>query len=90
MSEWIENGPAVRYEIRRNADGLIREVCSGMSWHGDFIWGEGNFACDCNREIFFCDAAGEDDSNRHCGHEAYSVRVTAVDDGRLIYQDHDW
>lgn len=74
--------------IRRNADGLI--CSSPTDFDGDFIWSEGNFACDCNRMIFFCQMIGEDDNARKCGDEAFSVRITAADDGRSLYEDDDW
>lgn len=56
-------------------------------WHDDFIWSEGNFACDCNRALFFARAGGEDDTDKTpCGESRYSVRI--VDEaGNLLYED---
>lgn len=79
-------------EIRRNADGVIRRDPKPHDYYGDFIWCEGNFACDCNRYLFWCRAADEseaedEDAPEHrCGHERYSVRLTA-EDGRVLYED---
>ena len=39
----------------------------------EFIWIDGNFACDCNRGLFFANAAGEHDPDCDCGHERYRV-----------------
>lgn len=64
-------------------------------WYGDFIWSDGNYACDCNRHLFFQWAAGIntdvlDDSaplvEMPCGHERYRVRITD-EAGTLLYED---
>ena len=87
--------------IRRNADGVIR-CYEDLDWHEDsdypaFIWEEGNFACDCNRYLFFCRAANEpeteydesDENSEHrCGDDRYSVRITDVN-GKELYSDFD-
>lgn len=79
-------------EIRRNADGLIRRDLKLWKWFGNFIWEDGNFACDCNRYLFWCRAAGEpetedEDGPEHgCGDERYSVRLTDKD-GNVLYED---
>lgn len=87
-----DDGLPAHAEIRRNTDGVVRQYSlAGMGgFKGDFIWCEGNFACDCNREIFFCDAIGEEAENETCGSEAYSVRIFADDDHRELYADDDW
>lgn len=78
--------------IRRNADNVVR-CYEGLDWHEDsdypaFIWEEGNFACDCNRASFFARAIGEDDPDRSCGMEAFSVRITDFE-GKEFYSDFD-
>lgn len=42
---------------------------------GDFIWTEGNYACDCNRALFFKRAIGEstDDDETPCGDSRYEI-----------------
>lgn len=53
----------------------------------DFIWSDGNYACDCNRGGFFLWAGGEpSDSGRICGMERYRVRITDKT-GSVIYED---
>jgi hypothetical protein len=91
--EWDDSHKATAtLEIRRNSDGGIRRDPSPWEWHGDFVWKEGNFHCDCNRYLFWCRAAGEpeaedEDGPEHaCGHERYSVRLTASD-GLVLYAD---
>lgn len=35
-------------------------------WSGSYyIWQEGNYGCDCNRELFFSRARGEDPPDEH-------------------------
>lgn len=79
--------PAI-VQIRENASKIIREM--PFLFSGDFIWSDGNFACDCNRALFFARACGEDDPYQECGMCSYSVRIVAVDDGRELYADEDW
>jgi hypothetical protein len=52
----------------------------------EFVWSEGNFACDCNRGNFFAKAAGDDDSDCSCGGGRYRVKITAPD-GTVFYED---
>jgi hypothetical protein len=79
-------------EIRRNSDGAIRRDPNPWDWHGDFIWEEGNFSCDCNRYLFWCRAADEpeaedEDGPEHaCGDDRYSVRLTDQA-GNVLYED---
>jgi hypothetical protein len=76
-------------EIRRNADGLVRQDKSHR-FRGAFIWGDGNYACDCNRALFFASVVGEDDPDRECGSEVYSLRVLSTDGAHVLYEDDDW
>lgn len=52
----------------------------------EYIWSEGNYACDCNRANFFARAAGEDDPDRECGDGRYAVKIFDID-GKTIYED---
>ena len=83
MKPWIE--------IRRNSDGLIRKFRDDFDWDGDFIWEGGNYACDCNRTLFFERAGGNEPAwdAYGCGDSAYSVRITD-DAGSVLYQDESW
>jgi len=42
-----------------------------------FIWEEGNYSCDCNREIYFNRAQGIeiDITKPLCGHSRYRVKI---------------
>lgn len=63
-----------------------------MDFFGDFTWSDGNYACDCNRGLFFereCVPGADDDvdPDRDCGMIAFTVRIVAKDDGRLLYEE---
>lgn len=74
-------------EIRRNADGAVRRDPELWDYFDDFIWSEGNFACDCNRHLFWHRAANEPESDDNpCGDSKYSVRLTGVD-GAILYDE---
>lgn len=88
----------VDVHIRRNADGVVRvcrmesrfdvpDYCDGFA--DDFLWSEGNFACDCNRAIFFERAAGVENIDRQCGDDAYFVRIVDAETGALLYEDDE-
>jgi hypothetical protein len=78
-------------EIVRLADGAVRRMplakASGLDWTeegSDYMWSEGNYACDCNRALFFARAAGEPDPDRPCGDSAFGVRILV--DGRIVFE----
>jgi hypothetical protein len=66
------------------------------TWHdaGVYMWGDGNYSCDCNRELFFEQAGSplEDDDDDdegetpHCGETRYRVKIVDPD-GAVLYED---
>lgn len=88
--------PAI-YHLREVATGITKAITFGKPelsfWcHGEdgdslFVWSEGNFCCDCNRVLFFTD--WECDGKQRCGEGRFLLRVTAVDDGRILYDEWD-
>lgn len=72
--------------MRKNATGEIREFHD--EWYGsDFIWSEGNFACDCNRALFFARAKGEDEPEETpCGDDRYTI-LKIICEGVVVYHD---
>ncbi len=45
----------------------------------EYWWKEGNFSCDCNRELEFYRANGEEFEGLHkCGDDRYSVALLPV------------
>ncbi|MDQ3565656.1 MAG: hypothetical protein M3436_16595 [Pseudomonadota bacterium] len=49
--------------VRNNKTGEEREVSCEFDWDetNEFIWTEGNYACECNRALFIARAGGEDE-----------------------------
>jgi hypothetical protein len=80
--------------IRKQATGEIRRHVDEYPWQGDYIWSEGNYACDCNRHLFFERAAGhepydDEDYEGKCGDEAYVIRIDD-ENGNELYRDESW
>lgn len=76
--------PIATLFVKDNRTGEIKQDFS-RQWvfDDDYIWSEGNYACDCNRAIFF---------NRprphQCGQERYSVKLVDSN-GDVLYSDFD-
>jgi hypothetical protein len=79
--------------IKNNETGEIREDKTDAIWDTEemcpstFIWEEGNFACDCNRYLFFKHAKDEDADNIQCGHSKYSVNLQNPKTGVFFYKE---
>ena len=88
----------IRVHIRDVATGEERiHEDIGFFFAGDdnafhaYIWEEGNYSCDCNRELFFLRAGGEDDPEEGanlCGEERYRIWIEAAD-GEIVYDERD-
>lgn len=73
--------------IRRNKDGKTVRFADRLHEATEYMWSEGNFSCDCNRELFFFRELGlNDPDDTICGESAYSVRI-ATQDGRILYDE---
>ena len=72
--------------IRKNETGEIREYKD--TWNGSsFIWSDGNFACDCNRELFFLRAKDEEEpEDSMCGDDRYTI-TEIVCEGKIVYTE---
>lgn len=87
----------VDVQIRHNPTGEIRVDRQWMIFepeHGEhpsiFMFEEGNYACDCNRHLFFHRSAGhEPEDDNPCGDAAYSVNLINPKDGRVFYREFD-
>lgn len=48
----------------------------------EFLWSDGNFACDCNRASLFAQASGREPADdRPCGMERYVAIKRVMPDG---------
>lgn len=76
--------------LRNNASGEVRRHREAGDWEdfSDFMWTEGNFACDCNRSLLFARAGNEPDPpDRKCSSELFSAIRAELPDGTHIPLD---
>ena len=78
--------------IVRVSDAVERIYATeGILEYGDtlatFIWEDGNFACDCNRYLFFQRAGEEPEGDYSCSDGQYKVWITNPADGRILYDE---
>lgn len=79
--------------ITHVATGETRYHDDDFDWPSEdrfvFMWTEGNYSCDCNRELFFGRAGGEPDppeDENECGNERYRA-VAVREDGSTLVLD---
>lgn len=84
---WPNNGGnKMKVYIRNNKTGEVRSI----PWEyevtpDDYLWSEGNYSCDCNRDIFF--KQGTDEPENHgCGMNKYWVEIKDENE-KVIYSD---
>jgi len=81
--------------IRDNTTSEVRELRGTALWYAEepetaeYMWSEGNYACDCNRRDFFAQCLGEGGLDVACGSGRYSVHIVGSD-GADLYIDGDW
>ncbi len=86
--------------IRNNATGEVRiGVYDELEWHDSsvFFWTEGNFGCDCNRELEFTRAGGPGPADdpywngleTECGNGRFSALYAEFADGSRVPLDDE-
>lgn len=86
---WIEVRKNETGEVRRYRDDLYDPSPESAS---EFLWTEGNYACDCNRAKFFAQAGAEMEPNPKefaCSDDAYTVIRAICDDGTIERLDDE-
>lgn len=81
--------------LKDTQTGEVRQIHEDAGWPGDercateYMWTEGNYACDCNRGLFYARAAGEPDpEHTGCSDTRYViVKVTDPDGTDLGYSE---
>ena len=55
----------------------------------DFMWGEGNYACDCNRFLMFERALGREPDLHldNCGSDRYLAKAIRLDTGEVVFDE---
>jgi hypothetical protein len=83
-------------EIRNNETGEVREyetheiLNNGEEHPSVFNWEENNYACDCNRHLFFKrvnNDENDEDWDIECTHGKYSVNLKNKKDGKVYYRE---
>ena len=85
--------------IRKNETGEIRIykidgiMDEDSGYPHTFIWHDGNYACDCNRELFFEyaleDGMSMDDIGNECSDGRFSVNLQNPKTGLFFYREYD-
>jgi hypothetical protein len=91
-SEWVK----IELRIKDKETGEIRSLITDGIWSDEddevstFIYSEGNFSCDCNRFLFFNEAAGIDneDTKTECGDVKFLVNIYTTK-GKQVYREFD-
>ena len=59
-------------------------------WTGlEYMWSEGNYACDCNRELYFNRSQGIEihACSTRCGESRYRCKITIDETGEVILDE---
>jgi len=91
----IKGGSWVRAiaHIRKNETGEIRQyetheiLADGEGFPSVFNWEENNYSCDCNRELFFERAAGNEIETEECSDGRFSVNLENPVTGEIYYRE---
>ena len=86
--------PAIAH-IRNNSTGEVRKFYTeeyvwdrgGLFYGSIYMWEEGNYSCDCNREHFFGYANDEEFQEAECSEGKYSVNLEHVPTGEIYYKE---
>lgn len=93
----IKDGAWVKIiaHLKNNETGEVRKyetsTCldDGEPYPHAYIWEEGNYSCDCNRELFFDYAAGKqyDEIETVCSDGRFSVNLENPATGEVWYRE---
>jgi hypothetical protein len=74
--------------IRKNDVGEERTFEYPYDWgeSDEYMWADGNYACDDNRAQFFAEAGGEPDPDIECSDYKYTI-TKIVSDGKVVYTE---
>ena len=81
----------VSVEIHKKATGEVMYWPMDYEWDGgyEYMWSLGNYACDCNRALFFQYATGATPETAKwgpCSEGEYSVRIKDSG-GKIVYDE---
>jgi hypothetical protein len=90
-AKWVK----IIAHVRRVADGAVRKsektaiLDDGDEIPNPYIWQEGNYSCDCNRELFFERAAGNEPGETECGGGRFQVNLENPVTGEIYYREFE-
>lgn len=88
-SKWV----TITAHIKEVGSGEIRPsremaiLKPGEKYPDPYIWRDGNFACDCNRGLFYSKAGGEEEKDADCGEELFKVNLENPATGEIYYRE---
>ncbi len=86
-SEWVK----IIVKIKSNITGEIVDYhTDGIYENGlrTWIWEEGNFACDCNRELFYLRTKNIESIDSTCDNKRYSIKILSEKTKEIIYSEY--
>jgi hypothetical protein len=92
-AKWVK----IIAHIKRVFDGEVRKseenavLDNGDKFPDPYIWEDGNYSCDCNRELFFECASGKsyDEVETECGDERFQVNLENPATGEIYYREFE-
>jgi hypothetical protein len=82
--------------IKKNETGEIQEskeylhLLEGEESPRTFIWEDGNYSCDCNRELFFEQAKGNEYFDQEkCSEDRFFVNLVNPKNGEVFYREFE-
>jgi hypothetical protein len=87
----VNSGETVEFEETWDYPGYVRDD----DWEHDpvFLWSDGNYSCNCNRDLFFHWNKGDknyrhSDGSKDCGHfDNYRVNwIRNLETGNIVYE----
>lgn len=85
---YVPTGDTIVFKDTWGYPSYVRE--EGWEYDPVFIWEEGNYSCDCNRDLFFHRAINpeHDNDELECGDKLYRVNwIKNLETGRVIYRE---
>lgn len=70
-------------KMKNNITGQTKDIKEDLKWIDDFVWSDGNFACDCNRDIFF---NGDSPDDFECSNHIYTI-LSIHNNDELVYSE---
>jgi len=72
-------------KMKENSTGIIKTIFMDLDWLPSvYWWTEGNYGCDCNREMVFKD---DHDIETNCSHDRYTAIEAILDNGEIVALD---